>query len=207
VWNYIYFKTSFAVDGQLLSWHHFSLCIQQSTSSWRLEYPVSYRHTGQQPGFLWHIKCTSKQIYTISRLITELCPSFLPQEIEKQFFSDLPLLLQWREFDFIYQELRKRGFITEVLNTIVPENHSKSQHSFAVAILCKAQLALRFIGVPKIDQFWQEFLDNYCYCRDISPRIRAEGTWTTTENLIMDLPINPTFAAEADIEFVEPMAD
>jgi hypothetical protein len=41
----------------------------------------------------------------------------------------------------------------------------------------------------------------------MSPHIRAEGTWTTTENLITDLPINPTFAAEADIEFVEPMAD
>jgi hypothetical protein len=27
------------------------------------------------------------------------------------------------------------------------------------------------------------------------------------EGLIMDLPINPTFADEADIEFIEPMAD
>jgi hypothetical protein len=48
--------------------------------------------TSRNLGFAWHIKCTSKQVYTISRLITELCPSFLPQDIEKQFFSDLPLV-------------------------------------------------------------------------------------------------------------------
>jgi hypothetical protein len=66
---------------------------------------------------------------------------------------------------------------------------------------------LRFIGVPKIDQFRQEFLDYYCYRRGISPRLRAEGTWTSTEVEIMDLPINPTFAAKTDIEFVEPVAN
>jgi hypothetical protein len=103
----------------------------------------------------WHITRTSKQIYTISRLTTELCPSFLPQGIEKQYFSDLPLLLQWREFDFIYQELRKKGLITEIPDTIIPENHGESLHSFTVAILCKARdlLRLRFIGVPEINQF------------------------------------------------------
>jgi hypothetical protein len=35
----------------------------------------------------------------------------------------------------------------------------------------------------------------------------VEGTWTTTENLITDLPINPTFAAKPDMELIEPMAD
>jgi hypothetical protein len=88
---------------------------------------------------VWHIKHTSKQIYTISRLTTELCPSFLPQGIEKQYFSDLPLLLQWREFNFIYQELRKKELITDVPNTIIPKNHSESLHSFTIAILFKAQ--------------------------------------------------------------------
>jgi hypothetical protein len=120
---------------------------------WDIQCPT---HTqGGDLGFAWHIKCTSKQIYTISRLTTELCPSFLPQGIEKQYFSDLPLLLQGREFDFIYQELWKKGLITEVPNAIIPKNHSVSLHSFAVAILCKARdlLRLRFIGVPKIDQF------------------------------------------------------
>ncbi len=69
-------------------------------------------HTqGGDLGFAWHITCTSKQINTISRLTTELCPSFLPQGI--------PLLLQWREFDFIYQECHKKGLITEVPNMIV----------------------------------------------------------------------------------------
>jgi hypothetical protein len=169
-------------------------------------------HTkGSDLGFAWHIKCTSKQIYAISKLTTELCPSFLPQGIEKQFFSDLPLLLQWREYNFIYQELHKKGLILEVPDTIIPENHSgaESLHSFAVAILCKAQdlLSLRFIGVPKINQFQQEFLDYYCYHRGISPRLRAEGTWTSTEVKITELPINPTFAAKADTEFIEPVAN
>jgi hypothetical protein len=106
-------------------------------------------------GFAWHIKHTSKQIYAISRLITELCPSFLPPDIEKQFFSDLPLLLRWREFDFIYQELHKKGLITEVPDTIVPKKHGMSLHSFAVVILCKARdlLALSFIAVPEINEF------------------------------------------------------
>jgi hypothetical protein len=120
---------------------------------WNIQCPT---HTQSSDlGFVWHIKHTSKQIYTISRLITELCPSFLPQDIEEQYFSDLPCLLQWREFDFIYQELHKKGLITEVPDTIIPENYGKSLHSFAVAILCKARdlLALRFIGVPNIDQF------------------------------------------------------
>jgi hypothetical protein len=53
----------------------------------------THTHNGDL-GFAWHIKHTSKQIYTISRLITELCPSFPPQDIEKQYFSDLSLL-QW----------------------------------------------------------------------------------------------------------------
>jgi hypothetical protein len=35
----------------------------------------------------------------------------------------------------------------------------------------------------------------------------VEGTWTTTESPITDLPINPTFAGKADIEFIEPMAN
>jgi hypothetical protein len=54
---------------------------------------------------------------------------------------------------------------------IVPKNYGKSLHSFAIVILCKAWdlLRLRFIGVPEIDQFWQEFLDYYCYRRGISP--------------------------------------
>jgi hypothetical protein len=105
--------------------------------------------------FAWHIKHTSKQIYTNSRLITELCPSFLPQDIKEQDFEDLPLLLQWRELDFIYQELLNKGLLTEVPNTIVPKNYRGSLHSFAVAMLCKAQdlLELMFIGVPKINQF------------------------------------------------------
>jgi hypothetical protein len=82
-----------------------------------------------------------------------------------------------------------------------------SLDSFVIAILCKAWdlLRLRFIGVPKIDQFRQEFLD--CYRRGISPRLRAEGTWTSTEVEITNLPINSTFAAEADIELIEPMAN
>jgi hypothetical protein len=84
-----------------------------------------------------------------------------------------------------------------------------SLDSFAIVILCKAWdlLRLRFIGVPKIDQFQQEFLDYYCYHRGINPQLRAEGTWTSTEAKIRDLPISPTFAAEADIEFIEPMAN
>ncbi len=113
---------------QLLSWHHGDL------------------------GFAWHIKCTSKQIYTISRLTTEVCPSFLPQGIEKQYSSDLPLLLQWREFDFIYQELRKKGLITEVPNMIIPENYGESLHSFAVAILCKARDLLEFPRSTNFDK-------------------------------------------------------
>jgi hypothetical protein len=96
-------------------------------------------HTqGGDLGLAWNIGRTSKQVYTISRLITELCPSFLPQGIDKQYFSDLPLLLQWSEFDFIYQELCKKGLITEVPNTIIPENHGVSLDSFVIAILCKA---------------------------------------------------------------------
>jgi hypothetical protein len=42
-----------------------------------------------------------------------------------------------REFDFIYQELHKKGLITEVPDTIVPENYGESLHSFTVVILCK----------------------------------------------------------------------
>ena len=154
VWNYGYFKTSFAVDDFRLDMTLARVFNDPPyLGDWNIRCPT---HTQNGDlGFAWHIKCTSKQIYTISRLITELCPSFLPQDIEKQYFSDLPLLLQWREFDFIYQELRKKGLITEVPDTIVPENHGESLHSFAVVILCKARdlLALRFIGVPKIDQF------------------------------------------------------
>jgi hypothetical protein len=78
---------------------------------------------------------------------------------------------------------------------IVPKNYNEYPYSLAVAILCKDQdlLELRYIGVPKINQFQQEILDYYCYHRDISPHLRAEGTWTTTESPIKDLPINPTF--------------
>jgi hypothetical protein len=57
--------------------------------------------------------------------------------------------------DFIYQELLNKGLLTEVPDMIVPKKNTGSLHSFAVAILCKAQdlVELRFIGVPKIDQF------------------------------------------------------
>jgi hypothetical protein len=178
VWNYGYFKTIFAVDNFHLDTALARVFNDPPYLDWDIQCPT---HTqGGDLGFAWHIKRTSKQIYTISRLTTELCPSFLPQGIEKQYFSDLTLLLQWREFNFIYQELRKKGLITEVPDTIVPMNHSESLHSFAIAILCKAQdlLRLRFFGVPEIDQFRQEFLDYYCYCRGISPCLRAEGTWT-----------------------------
>jgi hypothetical protein len=108
VWNYGYFKTSFAVDG---------FCLDTTLArvfndpphlgDWYIQCPT---HTqGSDLGFVWHITHTSKQIYTISRLTTELCSSFLPQGTEKQYFSDLPLLLQWREINFIYQELGKIG--------------------------------------------------------------------------------------------------
>jgi hypothetical protein len=207
LWNYGYFKTNFAVDDFCLDTTLARVFNNPPYLDWDIRCPT---HTqGGDLGFAWHIKHTSKPIYTISRLTTELCPSFLPQGIEKQYFSDLPLLLQLREFDFIYQELCKKGLITEVPDAIIPENHGVSLHSFAIAILCKARdlLRLRFIGVPKIDQFRQEFLDYYCYRRGISPRLRAEGTWTSTEVEITDLPINPTFAAEADIEFIEPVAN
>jgi hypothetical protein len=136
VWNYGYFKTNFAFDDFRLDMTLAHVFNDPPYFDWDIRCPT---HTqGSNLGFAWHIKCTSKQIYTISRLTTELCPSFLPRGIEKQYFSDLPLLLQWREFDFIYQELRKKGLITEVPNTIDPENHGVSLHSFAFAILCKA---------------------------------------------------------------------
>jgi hypothetical protein len=35
-------------------------------------------------GFTWHLTHTSQQIYANSRLITELCPAFLPEGIEVQ---------------------------------------------------------------------------------------------------------------------------
>jgi hypothetical protein len=134
--NYSYFKTNFAVD---------DFCLDMTLARVFNDPPHLGRdircptHTlGGDLGFAWHIGCTSKQVYAISRIITELCPSFLPQGIEKQYFSDLPLLLQWREFDFIYQELHKKGLITEVPNTIIPENHGVSLDSFVIAILCKA---------------------------------------------------------------------
>jgi hypothetical protein len=137
VWNYDYFKTSFAVDDFPLDMtlaHVFN--DPPYLGDWNIQCPT---HTqGGNLGFGWHITHTSKQIYTISRLTTELCPSFLPQGIEKQYFSDLPLLLQQREFVFIYQELRKKGLITEVPDMIIPKNYGKSLHSFAIAILCKA---------------------------------------------------------------------
>jgi hypothetical protein len=208
VWNYGYFKTNFAVDDFPLYTTLARVFNDPPYLDWDIRCPT---HTqGGNLGFAWHIMHTSKQIYAISRLTTELCPSFLPQGIEKQYFSDLPLLLvQWREYDFIYQELHKKGLIIEVPDMIIPKNHGESLHSFAAAILCKTQdlLRLRFIGVPEIDQFRQKFLDYYCYCRGISPHLRAEGTWTSTEIEIKDLLINPTFAAEADIEFIEPVAN
>jgi hypothetical protein len=77
VWNYGYFKTSFAVDD-------FSLDTTLARvfndppylGDWNIRCPT---HTqGGDLGFAWHITRTSKQIYTISRLTTELCPSFLP---------------------------------------------------------------------------------------------------------------------------------
>jgi hypothetical protein len=138
VWNYGYFKTSFAVDDFHLDTT--LACVFNDTphlGDWNIRCSTLTAHGGDL-GFVWHIKCTSKQIYTNSRLTTELCPSFLPQGIEKQYFSDLPLLLQWREFDFIYQELLKKGLITEVPNMIIPKNYGKSLHSFAIVILCKA---------------------------------------------------------------------
>ena len=106
LWNYGYFKTNFAVDDFCLDTTLARVFNNPPYLDWDIRCPT---HTqGGDLGFAWHIGCTSKQVYTISRLITELCPSFLPQGIEKQYFSDLPLLLQWREFDFIYQELPKR---------------------------------------------------------------------------------------------------
>jgi hypothetical protein len=137
VWNYGYFKTIFAVDNFHLDMTLAHVFNDPPYLDWDIRCPT---HTqGGNLGFVWHIKCTSKQFYTISRLTTELCPSFLPQGIEKQYFSDLPLLLQWREFNFIYQELRKKGLIIEVPNMIIPKNHGESLHSFTIAILCKAQ--------------------------------------------------------------------
>jgi hypothetical protein len=110
VWNYDYFKTRFAVD---------DICLDTTLAhvfnnppylgDWNIWCPT---HTQNGDlGFAWHIKCTSKQIYTNSRVITEICPSFLPQDIEEQYFMDLPLLLQWRELDFIYQELLNKGLL------------------------------------------------------------------------------------------------
>jgi hypothetical protein len=58
---------------------------------------------------------------------------------------------------------------------------------------------------PKSTNFNKSAWIYYCYHRDISPHLRVEGTWTTTEIEITDLPINPTFAAKADVEFIEPM--
>jgi hypothetical protein len=136
VWNYGYFKTNFAVDDFCLDTtlaHVFNDPPHLGRDIW-----CPTHKQGGDLGFGWHIGQPSKQVYAISRLITELCPSFLPQGIEKQYFSDLPLLLRWREFDFIYQELHKTGLITEVLNTIIPENHGVSLDSFAIVILCKA---------------------------------------------------------------------
>jgi hypothetical protein len=153
VWKYSYFKTNFAVDDFRLDTTLARVFNDPLYLNWDIRCPT---HTqGSHLGFAWHIEHTSKQIYVISRLITELCLSFLPQGIEKQYISDLPLLLQWREFDFIYQELRKKQLITEVPDTIIPKNHGVSLHSFVIAILCKARnlLRLRFIGVPKMDQF------------------------------------------------------
>jgi hypothetical protein len=85
VWYYGYFKTSFAVD---------NFCLDMTLAhvvndppylgDWNIWCPT---HTQNGDlGFAWHIKCTSKQIYTNSRLITELCPSFLPHDIEEQDF-------------------------------------------------------------------------------------------------------------------------
>jgi hypothetical protein len=136
VWNYGYFKTNFAVDDFCLDTTLARVFNDALHLGWDIRCPT---HTqGGDLGFAWYIGCTSKQVYAISSLITELCPSFLPQGIEKQYFSDLPLLLQWRDFDFIYQELCKKGLITKLPDTILPENHGVSLHSFAIAILCKA---------------------------------------------------------------------
>jgi hypothetical protein len=93
VWNYGYFKTSFAVDDFHLDTtlaHVFNN--SPYLRNWNIQCPTHTQNGNL--GFAWHINCTSKQIYTNSRLITELCPSFLPQDIEEQDFQDLPLLLQ-----------------------------------------------------------------------------------------------------------------
>jgi hypothetical protein len=137
VWNYGYLKMRFTVD---------DFCLDKTLAhesndppnlgDWNIQCPT---HTQNGDlGFVWHIRCTSQQIYTNSRLITELCPAFLPQGIEEQDFNDLPVLLKWREFDFIYQELLNKGLLSEVPNMVVPKNNHGYLHSFTVAILCKA---------------------------------------------------------------------
>jgi hypothetical protein len=106
VWNYSYFKTNFAVDNFRLDMTLARVFNDPPHLDWDIQCPT---HTqGRDLGFAWYIGCTSKQVYAISRLITELCPSFLPQGIEKQYFSDLPLLLQWREFDLSTKNSVKR---------------------------------------------------------------------------------------------------
>jgi hypothetical protein len=86
VWNYGYFKTSFAVDNFHLDTT--LACVFNNPphlGDWNI---WCYTLTqGGNLGFVWHIKCTSKQIYTISMLTTELCPSFLPQGIERNSIS------------------------------------------------------------------------------------------------------------------------
>jgi hypothetical protein len=118
VWNYGYFKTNFAVDD-----FHLDMtlaCVFNDPPHLGRDIRCPTHTQGGDLGFAWHIGCTSKQVYAISRLITELCPSFLPKGIEKQYFSDLPLLLQWREFDFIYQELPKRDSSQRYLTQSFP---------------------------------------------------------------------------------------
>jgi hypothetical protein len=81
VWNYGYFKTNFAVDDFRLDTTLARVFNDPPHLGRDIRCPT---HTqGGDLGFAWHIEHTSKQVYTISRLITELCPSFLPQGIEK----------------------------------------------------------------------------------------------------------------------------
>jgi hypothetical protein len=68
VWNYGYFKTNFAFDDFRLDMTLAHVFNDPPYFDWDIRCPT---HTqGSNLGFAWHIKCTSKQIYTISHLQT-----------------------------------------------------------------------------------------------------------------------------------------
>ena len=207
VWNYGYFKTKFALDDYRLN-----TTLERKFGTERVEFsrsPAIATHTqGGNLGFSWHFGHTSQEIYDASGFITELCPSLLPPGIEVQDYEELPVLLLWREFDTIYQDLDDIGVIKEVPDLIVPETYGGHYScSFGVAIFCKARdlLRFRFIGVPDIDTFRQEFIDYYCERRGIPPYF-IEGTWDSGDGILTETSINPHFANEVDTIFTRPTA-